>query len=139
MVIQSRNSSYNNFSVLVIDDDVVVTRIVQQLLSTMGFTQVELTSKAELGLDLILDMHADGKPFDLVICDWKMPELTGIQILKKIREQNLKLAFIMLTANTSIDAIKDAGNLGVDAFIAKPFTSDEVMKKVRTVVNRINK
>ena len=139
MMYQNHNSIYHDLSVLVIDDDVVVVQIVEQILRTMGFKDVRTTCFPKKGLIMIGDSFAENKPVDLVICDWMMPELSGIELLKKIRSKGLKLAFIMLTANTTVDAIKDASKLGIDAYLGKPFTADQVQQKVRTVANRILK
>ncbi len=139
MSYQNHKSIYRNISVLVIDDDAVIVQIVEQILKTMGFKDVQVTCFPKTGLDLIVDSFEADKPVDLVICDWMMPELSGIDLLRKIRDKDLKLAFVMLTANATVQAIKDASKLGVDAYIGKPFTADQVQQKIKAVANRILK
>ncbi len=139
MSYQNHNSIYRNLSVLIVDDDAVIIRIIEQILKTMGFEEVHSTCFPKTGLELIVDSFEAKKPFDLVICDWMMPELSGIELLKKIRDKDLKLAFIMLTANATVQAIRDASKLGIDAYLGKPFTADQVQQKVKTVANRILK
>ena len=128
---------YKNMSILVIDDDVMVTRIVEHILKEMGFQDVQSTLYPKTGLALISDSDNMGKPFDLVICDWMMPEISGIEMLKWVRSRNMKLPFIMLTARTTEDAVEEAHGLDVDAYIAKPFTANQVQLKVSTIAQRI--
>jgi len=132
-----KKPEYKDLSILVIDDDVMVTRIVEHILKDMGFEDVQSTLYPKTGLALISDSENMGKPFDLVICDWMMPEISGIEVLKWVRSKNMNLPFIMLTARATEDAVEEAHGLDVDAYIAKPFASNQVQLKVSTIAQRI--
>ncbi len=133
------NPDFKSLSVLVIDDDILVIRLVEQILLSMGFEDIQTTKYPKTGLGLILDSDSMGKPIDLVICDWMMPEITGIGMLNTIRSKNLNVAFIMLTAKATVPDVGEARNLDVDAYLAKPFTADQVMRKVGTIAKGILK
>jgi DNA-binding response OmpR family regulator len=133
----TNNPEFKKLSVLVIDDDLLVTRLVEQILISMGFTDVQTTRYPKTGLALILDSNNMGNPIDLIICDWMMPEITGIGLLNTIREYKVDVGFIMLTAKATVPDVGQARDLDVDAYIAKPFTSDQVQRKVTTVANGI--
>lgn len=139
MTYESHDSKYQNLKVLIIDDDPLIVQIVEQILKIMGLKDVQSTCYPKIGLEEILISFETQKPIDLVICDWMMPEMTGIEVLKKVRDKNLDLAFIMLTAKMTVPAISDARKLGIDAYIGKPFTGDQLQQKVMAVANRILK
>lgn len=137
MLPQTNNPDYKKISALVIDDDLLVTRLVEQILISMGFKDVQTTRYPKTGLSIILDSNKMGTPIDLIICDWMMPEITGIGLLNTIREYKIDVAFIMLTAKATVPDVGQARDLDVDAYIAKPFTSDQVQRKVATIANSI--
>ena len=64
------NPEFKKISALVIDDDLLVTRLVEQILISMGFKDVQTTRYPKTGLALILDSHNMGNPIDLIICDF---------------------------------------------------------------------
>lgn len=128
------NGNFETLSVLVIDDDDMIIRIIVHILNEMGFSSIETTSSPETGLALILEGESMGNGFDLVLCDWVMPGKTGIEILREVRAANYSTPFIMLTANVTKDAVQEAAKLGVDAYLGKPFTIDQVQRKVKSVL-----
>lgn len=77
------------------------------------------------------------RPFDLVIWDWRMPEMSGLELLQRLRNAGNAVPFIMLTRKASHDAVVEARESGVDGYIAKPFTAKQVQHKVMTVARRV--
>ncbi|MCB1875092.1 MAG: response regulator [Chromatiales bacterium] len=71
--------------------------------------------------------------YDLVICDWDMPKRDGLGVLRHVREvrQDFMLPFIMLTGNAQADRVREAIDLHVTDYIAKPFRPETLLKKVR--------
>jgi two-component system chemotaxis response regulator CheY len=115
---------------LVVDDFSTMRRIVRNLLKELGFTNVQ---EAEDGVDALQKL-GDGN-FDFVVSDWNMPNMTGIELLRKIRsEPALKhLPVLMVTAEAKRDNIIEAAQAGASGYIVKPFTAatlDEKLKKI---------
>ncbi len=115
---------------LVVDDFSTMRRIVRNLLKELGFTNVH---EAEDGADALQKL--DGGQFDFVVSDWNMPNMTGIELLRKIRsDPTLKqLPVLMITAEAKKENIIEAAQAGASGYIVKPFTAatlDEKLKKI---------
>lgn len=120
-----------NFSILVVDDQAMTRTMLKGTLKNLGYDQV---ISAEDGADALDRLSRD--PFDLIICDWNMPVIKGIDVLRRVRadERTKKIPFIMLTAEANIECVKAAVAAGVTDYIAKPFTSEVLAKKVHHVL-----
>ena len=115
---------------LVVDDFSTMRRIVRNLLKELGFSNVH---EAEDGADALQKL--DGGQFDFVVSDWNMPNMTGIELLRKIRsDPTLKqLPVLMITAEAKKENIIEAAQAGASVYIVKPFTAatlDEKLKKI---------
>ena len=114
-------------SVVVIDDDVAYLNTVAFMLSAMGFTEV---AKFENGFDAI-DYIEDNKP-DLVVSDWDMPILTGMDVLMLMRDdpELSEIPFILNTGHLGQDRWKEAISCGVTEFLFKPFSFEDFKESV---------
>jgi DNA-binding response OmpR family regulator len=121
--------------VLVVDDDRVTRRIVSVKLSGLGYEVAE----AEDGREALDRVKGDEVP-DLVILDSFMPRLNGIQTVRALREspdpEISTLPVVMLTARQSEQDVVEGLEAGVDDYIAKPFSTDELAARIRTVLWR---
>jgi two-component system chemotaxis response regulator CheY len=106
--------------ILVVEDSNTMGRIICDLLKQLGFHKVDLTHG---GTTALAKMR--GESYGLVISDWNMQPITGLDLLKKIRSDTAfaGIRFIMITAETTMDNVIAAGSTGADGFIAKPFTA----------------
>ncbi len=77
------------------------------------------------------------QPIDLILCDWAMPNMTGLELLEAVRkEENLmRIPFVMLTAENSKEQIVSAMKLGVTDYIIKPFTANVLEAKLRSLID----
>ncbi len=121
---------------LVVDDFSTMRRIVRNLLKELGFVNVQ---EAEDGVDALNKLRND--PFDFVVTDWNMPNMTGIELLRHIRsDAALKhLPVLMVTAEAKKENIIEAAKTGASGYIVKPFTAatlDEKMKKIFANMNK---
>ena len=130
-----KSSGLSTIEVLVCDDDTVILRIMEHILSELGIGRVQSTSNPKIALQLLKEPVA--KPFDIFVCDWKMPEMSGIEVLRRVRALGMSTQFVMLTGNATPEAVSEAVELGVDAYIAKPFTAEQVQQKITTVAKRV--
>ena len=81
------------------------------------------------------------EPFDLVLCDWEMPEMSGLELLTWCRQQpEMKdLQFIMVTSRGDKENVIQAIQAGVSDFVGKPFTNEQLLTKVKKALSKIGK
>ena len=122
--------------ILVVDDFSTMRRIVRNLLVELGFTN-PLIQEADDGNNALTMLKS--QPFDMVVTDWNMPNMTGIDLLRAIRaEAALKgLPVLMVTAENNRDQIIAAAQAGVNGYIVKPFTAVTLKEKLTKIFERI--
>jgi len=120
-----------NMKVLIVDDYPTMLKVLHTLLRQLGFTNIEL---AEDGAEASEKLKQD--TFGLVISDWNMEPMTGLELLKLVRDDAAMsdLPFIMITAESSAENVKTAKEAGVSNYIVKPFTADELRTKLVSVL-----
>ncbi len=116
--------------VLVVDDFSTMRRIIKNTLRQIGFTNIE---EAEDGQKAYARLIVE--KFDFIVSDWNMPNMTGIELLRKVRStpQTKDIPFLMVTAEAKQENIVEAIKAGVSNYIVKPFnvaTLDEKIKKI---------
>lgn len=116
--------------ILVVDDDATMRRTVRSMLRHMGFTDIH----EDDGQDTMSVLR--GRPFGLVLSDLMMKPVSGLALLKRVRAEPAlaHLPFIMVTGAAQIDAVQTALSLGVDGYIAKPFNTMTLQRKVLGVL-----
>ena len=119
--------------ILVVDDMLTMRRIIKLSLNSLGYNQVTLAKDGEEGWDQMDKASISGAPFQLILCDWNMPGMNGIQLLEKIRSNGKlhRTKFVMLTANSESDQIKVASQKGVDGYMTKPFQGNQLKDVMR--------
>ncbi len=122
--------------ILVVDDFSTMRRIVRNLLVELGFTNT-LIQEAEDGNAALMMLRA--QPFDLVVTDWNMPNMTGIELLRAIRaDAALKsMPVLMVTAENNRDQIIAAAQSGVNGYVVKPFTAVTLKEKLDKIFERL--
>lgn len=120
-------------SVLIVDDCDTMTQFLQEMLSFIGFVEIHVCGDGWEALDW-LEEH-EGR-VDLVISDWNMPEMTGLELLQKVRgtEQFARLPFLMITGEAEVERIKEAMVAGADQYIVKPFSLKILQAKLDKVL-----
>ena len=114
-------------SLLLVEDMEEMRNIVRRLLSAMGFTNITLARNGDEAWRLI-----QAQSFDLVLCDWNMPKMSGRELLELVRQQPAYalLPFIMITGENAQSFVKSAIDGGVTDFILKPFTAALLEQRV---------
>ena len=117
-------------SILVIDDEPAIRDMLQIALDAAGF-KVVLAEDAKQAYPIIIDT-----PPDLILLDWMMPGTSGIELLRKLRRDEINVPVIMLTAKVE-EASKISGlDSGADDYIAKPFSPRELVSRVKAILRR---
>ena len=123
-----------NSRVLVIDDMLTMRKIVSKNLREIGFTNIVEASDGVNGWEVIEDAANKGAPIQLVLSDWNMPHLSGIDLLKKVRAdpRHKDLPFILITAESEKQQVVQAVTLQVTQYIIKPFTKEMIQDKLES-------
>ena len=111
--------------VLVADDSSTMRKIILRSLQAVGVTE---TTEASDGAEAVA-LFAPGK-FDMVLTDWNMPGMTGLEVLKAIRTQDAKIPIIMVTTEAEKSRVLEAIQAGVTDYLVKPFTPDTLREKL---------
>ena len=114
--------------ILLVDDEDHLQEVLGLLLELDGH-QVTTAFSGEQALE-----HAKEKKFDLVITDYKMPGMNGMDVVRSIKKENPDTSVVMITGYPTEDTEKEAQKLGVDEYVAKPFHMD----KMREIIRRIS-
>ncbi len=120
-----------NMQILIVDDYKTMLRIIRNLLKQLGFNNVDEASDGSAALQKLRD-----KEFHLVISDWNMEPMSGLQLLKEVRT-DVKLKetpFIMITAESKSENVIAAKEAGVSNYIVKPFNAATLKGKLSTVL-----
>jgi two-component system, chemotaxis family, chemotaxis protein CheY len=113
--------------ILIVDDYSRMLRIIRNLLRSLGYEQVEEASDGASALEKLRQ-----KPFSLVISDWNMAPMSGLELLREVRADPAlaKLPFIMVTAEARAAKIAEAEQAGVSGYIIKPFGAEALNLKI---------
>jgi len=122
---------FSNLSVLLVEDDSFAIKIAQTVLRQLKIPYVSTAKDGAEALDIL---NANMQRFDLIVSDWNMPEMTGLQLLKTVRVKWPSMPFIMLTGKASPEFVVQARENGVDAYVVKPFSPAQLSQKIYTVL-----
>lgn len=111
--------------ILLVEDEAGIVQFLQQGLEEEGYT-ITTASDGELGLKLLLNEH-----FDLVLLDWMLPKITGIEICKSFRKIDKTTPIIFLTAKDTVQETIEGLQAGANDYIKKPFSFDELVERIK--------
>ncbi|MCD8526093.1 MAG: response regulator [Alphaproteobacteria bacterium] len=117
-----------SLKVLVVDDVAEIRMTIKALLSDLGISQV---FEAGNGKEALQFIDTDFDMVDLIICDWNMPAMEGIDLLRQIRTVFTDTPFLMVTSRADKNSVVEAKAAGVTAYIRKPFSPAELESKIK--------
>jgi DNA-binding response OmpR family regulator len=118
--------------ILIVEDEVIIANSLKKNFLEEGYW-VEIASDGEIALDFISKNY-----YDIILLDWRIPKLTGIQVCKKLRCNGFNRPIILVTALSDISNKIEALNFGADDYITKPFSFDELHARILAVNRRYN-
>jgi two-component system chemotaxis response regulator CheY len=121
-----------NMNILVVDDYVTMIRIISNLLKQLNFTNIDQASDGRAALEKM-----SAKSYGLVISDWNMEPMTGLDFLKELRGKGNNVPFILVTAESKAENIVAARDAGVNNYIVKPFNADTLKTKLSQVLGAL--
>lgn len=120
-----------NINILIVDDYKTMLRIVHSLLNQIGFNNIDEAPNGAAALEKLKE-----KKYELIISDWNMEPMTGLELLKQVRaDEALKnIPFIMVTAESKTENVIAAKQAGVSNYIVKPFNAETLKTKLASVL-----
>lgn len=112
---------------LVVDDSSTMRRIIKNSLKRIGFDDIVEAENGREALELVGDVN-------IILTDWNMPEMDGLEFVKRVRSSNTEIPILMVTTNAAKDDIVEALKHGVNNYIVKPFTPETLKEKVEAVL-----
>ncbi len=125
--------SYKNLTVLIVDDFVTMRRIVRKILRDLDFEDIIEAEDGTAALEVLKRTKVD-----LIVSDWNMPKMTGLELLKEVRANDKikDTPFLMVTAEAQKENIVEAVKARVSNYIVKPFTAATLEEKLAKIVPR---
>ncbi|WP_321326877.1 response regulator [Thiomicrorhabdus sp.] len=122
-----------DINILIVDDFSTMRKIVKDLLEELGFKNFDEAYDGENAWQKLSNHH-----FDLIVSDWNMPNLSGLELLKLVRnDPSLKnIPFLLISAEAKRSQIIEATDAGVDGYIVKPFNSETLNEKIHSIFNQ---
>ncbi|MBW1796530.1 MAG: chemotaxis response regulator CheY [Deltaproteobacteria bacterium] len=122
-----------DMKVLVVDDFATMRRILKNVLKQIGFTNIIEADDGSTALSVLKKNKVD-----LIMSDWNMPKVSGLELLKAVRsDESMKnIPFLMVTAEGQKDSVIQAVQAGVSNYIVKPFTAETIKEKLEQIFKK---
>ena len=120
-----------SIKILIIDDFATMRRILKNILKQLGFKNLVEADDGTTALNIL-----ESQKIDLIISDWNMPKMTGLELLKKLRASTeyKKTPFLMVTAEAQKQNVIEAVQAGVSNYVVKPFTAEAISDKLKKIL-----
>lgn len=120
-----------SIKILIIDDFATMRRILKNILKQLGFKNLVEADDGTTALDVL-----ESQKIDLIISDWNMPKMTGLELLKKVRASTeyKNTPFLMVTAEAQKQNVIEAVQAGVSNYVVKPFTAEAISDKLEKIL-----
>jgi two-component system chemotaxis response regulator CheY len=115
--------------ILIVDDSSTMRRIIINTLSRIGYTDVVEGENGKSGLEKLGQGGVE-----MIITDWNMPEMDGLEFVKTVRGSNPSIPILMVTTNAAKEDIVEALQAGVNNYVVKPFTPDTLKEKIESLL-----
>lgn len=120
-----------SIKILIVDDFATMRRILKNILKQLGFRNLVEADDGTTAWEIL-----EGQRIDLIISDWNMPKMTGLELLKKVRasDKYQKAPFLMVTAEAQKQNVIEAVQAGVSNYVVKPFTAEAISEKLAKIL-----
>lgn len=122
---------YRDIKVLCVDDFATMRRILKNILKQLGFRDIVEADDGDTALEALKRTK-----IDLIISDWNMPKMSGLDLLKTVRgmAEYKDIPFMMVTAEAQKQNVIEAVGAGVSNYVVKPFTADSIAEKLKKIL-----
>ena len=128
----------NNLTVLIVDDNVEICKLIKSTLKDLGARDIVVVTSGEEASRLLGAPDKHGS-FNLILCDWNMSGMSGLELLRQVRSSDTRMPFLMITGNADKESVVEAKKHGVTGYITKPFSPAELHKKISVVAQMLAK
>ena len=125
-----------DLKVLIVEDQVEVRSMLRNMLMELGIHQIFESADGREALTFI-DSAFDF--VNIIICDWNMPKMSGVELLRQLRTVDPDLPFLMVSGRADMSSIVEAKSSGVTAYISKPFSPQQLEAKLRIILHRMDR
>ncbi len=127
-----------NTKVIVIDDMATMRKIIRKTLGDLGLKDVQEADDGATAWPMIQEAMTHGLPYQLIVSDWNMPKMKGLDLLKKVRQDEAlkETPFLLVTAEAEMAQVVEAVKAGVDNYVVKPFTPKSFEEKLTAVFKK---
>lgn len=122
-----------DLKVLIVEDQHEVRAMLRNMLGEIGVTR---TFEAGNGAEALRFMDSAFDFINLVICDWNMPNMSGLDLLRQLRSAGQEVPFLMVTGRSDLDSVVEAKANGVSGYIRKPFSPAQLEAKLRILIQK---
>ncbi len=130
----SGGMALKDLKVLLVEDQTEARAMMRNMLSELGITQIFEAPDGKEALQFI-DSAYDF--INIIMCDWNMPGMNGVELLRQLRSVDPDIPFLMITGRGDLESIVEAKTSGVTGYIKKPFSAAQLEAKLRIVVHRM--
>lgn len=123
----------SEIKILVVEDQSESRAILRNMMGELGITQI---FEAQDGREALKFIDSAFDFVDLIICDWNMPGMTGVELLRQLRSVDPDVPFLMVTGRGDMESVVEAKTSGVTGYIRKPFSAAQLEAKLRIVLKK---
>lgn len=125
--------------ILIVDDVFPMVNSIKGELRRLGFNRLVTASDGAEALEILNAKAKEGEPIELIISDWLMPRMNGLELLKAVRSQSVHkhLPFIMITTEGEASQVVEAAQAGVTNYLVKPFSANSIQEKLLTTFKKV--
>lgn len=129
------DKTLSQLRILLVEDQVESRTLLKGMLGELGITQIYEAGDGKKGLQF-LDSAFDF--IDIILCDWNMPSMSGIEFLRQVRSTGADIPFMMITGRSDHNSVIEAKSFGVNGFIRKPYSPTQIEAKLRVLAQKVN-
>ncbi len=121
----------SDLTILAVDDSSQARKLLRATLTDLGVNQVYMAKDGKEALDFLSECE---NMINVIICDWNMPRVTGLEILRQVRTVDPDIPFLMVTGLADHESVRIAKADGVTGYLAKPYTPNDLKKKLNQIL-----
>lgn len=126
----------NSIKILLVDDFATIRMVVKLELGRLGYRNVDEAEDGMTALSMVEFAVESGEPYSMIICDWDMPEMSGLEFLQRIRADGTlgSVPFLMVTGDSQLESAQRALTAGATDYLVKPISPDALAKKMQKIL-----
>lgn len=130
-MLELRVPELKQIKVLLVEDDLFAQRLTRGVLTQLGIQSLTVVEDGAAAIRMLDDTETR---FDLIVSDWNMPNVTGLELLRHVRRTWANMPFLMLTGNANEEFVRTARDNRVDAYVIKPFSPAQLRQKICAIL-----